>query len=313
MTDEHLNFSVNTETAGRRLDLVVVAYAPHLSRSRAQALIEDGHIRVNGETVKQRHKLREGDTITVNEPSPIPSEVAAEEIPLTILFEDEHLLVLNKPPGMVVHPGAGNQSGTLVNALLHHCNELSGIGGVERPGIVHRLDKDTSGCLVVAKNDAAHRALSTQFAERETTTKRYLAIARGVPRVPRGKIDAPIVRHPVDRKKMAVAAPGKGRSAQTLYGVISTFQHATGLCALIECRLLTGRTHQIRVHLKHLGHPLAGDAVYGRGGDGFPRQMLHAWKLGFHHPVTGLPVEFCADIPPDFARLPLDFTQYEPV
>lgn len=306
-------FTVEAGDAGRRLDLFVVSVAPHLSRSRAQALVEEGHIRVNGEVVKPRHKLREGDTISIEEPPAVPSEVVAEEIPLTVLFEDEHLLVLNKPPGMVVHPGAGNPSGTLVNALLHHCTELSGIGGVERPGIVHRLDKDTSGCLVVAKTDAAHRNLSTQFAGRETTTKRYLAIARGVPRVPRGKIDAPIARHPVDRKKMAIAAPGKGRPAQTLYGVISTFQHPTGLCSLIECRLLTGRTHQIRVHLKHLGHPLAGDTVYGRGGDGFPRQMLHAWQLGFHHPATGQPVEFRADIPPDFARLPLDFAHYEPV
>lgn len=311
--DVRLNFSVGPDTAGQRLDLAVVALAPHLSRSRVQALVEDGHVRVNGEAVKPRHKLREGDTITLHEPPPIPSEVVAEEIPLTILFEDEHLLVLNKPSGLVVHPGAGNQSGTLVNALLHHCEELSGIGGVERPGIVHRLDKDTSGCLVVAKNDAAHRNLSAQFAGRETTTKRYLAIARGVPRVPRGQIDAPIARHPVDRKKMAIAAPGKGRPAQTLYGVVSTFQHPTGLCSLIECRLLTGRTHQIRVHLKHLGNPLAGDAVYGRAGDGFPRQMLHAWRLGFNHPITGQPVEFCAEIPPDFAQFPLDFTQYQPV
>lgn len=300
---------VPAEATGGRLDLFAVQAAPQLSRSRVQALIESGHIQVNGATVKPRHKLREGDEVSIVEPPPVSAEIQAEEIPLVILFEDEHLLVLNKPPGIVVHPGAGNSGGTLVNALLHHCDELSGIGGVERPGIVHRLDKDTSGCLVVAKNDLAHRELSRQFAGRETT-KRYLALAHGLPKIPRGLIDAPIARHPVDRKKMAVCAPGKGRSAQTRYGVIQVLDRLS----LIECRLLTGRTHQIRVHLKHLGHPLAGDQVYGRGGqDGFPRQMLHAWKLGFTHPATQQPVEFCADLPPDFATLGLDFSHYEPV
>ncbi|MEO7931642.1 MAG: RluA family pseudouridine synthase [Chthoniobacterales bacterium] len=304
--------TVSATHAGSRLDAVVAQIAPEFSRSRAKTLIEDGAILVNEEKVKPRHPVAAGDRIRIAEPPAIPSEVAAEDIPLTILFEDADLIVLNKPPGLVVHPGAGNESGTLVNALLHHCDSLSGIGGVERPGIVHRLDKDTSGCLVVAKNDIAHRALSEQFAQRETT-KRYLAIVHGMPKKLRGLIDAPISRHPVDRKKMAVVAEEKGRASQTLYGVISPLPPPLGRLTLVECRLLTGRTHQIRVHMKHLGHPLAGDAVYGRAGDGFPRQMLHSWKLGFTHPTSNRLMEFCADLPPDFANLSLDFSSYDPV
>lgn len=297
---------------GLRLDAAVAQLAPEFSRSRAKALIEDGAILLNNLVVKPRQVVAAGDIIRIAEPTATPSEVVAENIPLTILFEDSDLIVLNKPPGIVVHPGAGNETGTLVNALLHHCENLSGIGGVERPGIVHRLDKDTSGCLVVAKNDASHRALSEQFAQRETT-KRYLAIVHGFPKKTRGLIDAAISRHPVDRKKMAVVSEEKGRASQTLYGVIAPLPPPHERTTLVECRLLTGRTHQIRVHMKHLGHPLAGDAVYGRANDGFPRQMLHSWKLGFSHPSSSELMEFCADLPPDFAHLGLDFSHYDPI
>ncbi len=304
--------TVAGDHVGERLDAVVAQLSPELSRSRAKSLIESGAILLNGIAVKPRHPVAAGDVIRIEEPPAAPSEVAPENIPLSVLYEDADLIVLNKPPGIVVHPGAGNESGTLVNALLHHCVSLSGIGGVERPGIVHRLDKDTSGCLVVAKHDLAHRDLSEQFARRETT-KRYLAIVRGLPKIPRGLIDAPIARHPVDRKKMAVVPETKGRSSQTLYAVIHPLAPPHTRQTLIECRLLTGRTHQIRVHLQHLGHPLAGDPVYGRGGDGFPRQMLHSWKLGLTHPTSRKAMEFCADLPPDFAILGLDFSTYDPV
>jgi 23S rRNA pseudouridine1911/1915/1917 synthase len=308
-------FLVGESQAGQRLDAVVAQLSPEFSRSRAKVLIESGAILVNAKMVKPRYPVALGDTIQIEEPPAMPSEVVAEDIPLTILYEDSDLIVLNKPPGIVVHPGAGNESGTLVNALLHHCEHLSGIGGVERPGIVHRLDKDTSGCLVVAKHDLAHRALSEQFALRETS-KRYLAIVQGMPKAPRGLIDAAIARHPVDRKKMTVLlAPheARGRASQTLYGVIAPLSAPRERYTLVECRLLTGRTHQIRVHLKHLGHALAGDVVYGRSGDGFPRQMLHSWKLGFRHPTTQQTMEFCAALPPDFATLDLDFSHYDPV
>lgn len=297
---------------GLRLDAVVAQIAPEFSRSRAKTLIEGGSILLNENKVKPRHTVAVGDMIQIAEPAPTPSEVGAEDIPLVILYEDADLIVLNKPAGIVVHPGAGNESGTLVNALLHHCDSLSGIGGVERPGIVHRLDKDTSGCLVVAKHDVAHRALSEQFAQRETT-KRYLAIVQGMPKILRSQVDAAIARHPVDRKKMAVVSHEKGRSSQTLYGVIGPLPIPLERYTLVECRLLTGRTHQIRVHMKHLGHPLAGDTVYGRSGDGFSRQMLHSWKLGFTHPSTQKLMEFCADLPPDFATLHLDFSSYDPI
>ena len=303
---------VTATHAGLRLDAVVALVAPQFSRSRAKTLIEEGAIQLNGISVKPRHTVVAGDIVSIAENPAVPSEVVAEDIPLVVLHEDEDLIVLNKPPGMVIHPGAGNSSGTLVNALLYHCKNLSGIGGIERPGIVHRLDKDTSGCLVAAKNDVTHRALSEQFALRETS-KRYLAIVHGMPKIQRGLVDAPISRHPVDRKKMAVVPAEKGRSSQTLYGVISPLQPPNERCTFLECRLLTGRTHQIRVHMKHLGHPLAGDAVYGRSGDGFPRQMLHSWKLGITHPSSNRFMEFCADLPPDFATLNLDFSNYDPV
>jgi 23S rRNA pseudouridine1911/1915/1917 synthase len=288
-------YFVPAESADSRLDHYLAAELPQLSRSRIQALIKDGHIRVEGKQVKPGEKVRLGQHVTVEEPEPTPvANAAPEEIPLDILFEDDDLVVLNKAPGIVVHPAAGNPSGTLVNALLHHCKSLSGIGGELRPGIVHRLDKETSGCLVVAKNDAAHQALSKQFAEREVL-KIYLALAAGAFSKKSGVIETSIGRHPVHRKKMAVVTEGRGRNAVTDYRVLRELPGAS----LVKCTLHTGRTHQIRVHLKHLGHPLLGDELYGKRG-AYPRQMLHAWKLGFKHPRTGEWLQFQAAIPADF-------------
>jgi 23S rRNA pseudouridine1911/1915/1917 synthase len=238
--------------------------------------------------------VRAGDAISLHEPEATPSTTAAEEIALDVLFEDEDLIVINKPAGLVVHPAAGNWQGTLVNALLHHCTNLSGIGGEQRPGIVHRLDKETSGCLVAAKNDFAHQNLAQQFAGREVT-KIYLALASGRFAQATGEIEAAIARHPIHRKKMTVVESTRGRAARTSYRVLQELLAGT----LVECTLHTGRTHQIRVHLKHIGHPLLGDEVYGRRGD-FQRQMLHAWKLGFSHPRSGEWREFEAPVPADF-------------
>ncbi|MGV3530890.1 MAG: RluA family pseudouridine synthase [Chthoniobacteraceae bacterium] len=287
-------FQIDGSSAGKRLDHFLAAAVPQFTRSRLQNLTRDGHIRVNGEVAKPGVKLRLGDHITIQEPPTRPAEAQAEEIPLEVLFEDDDLIVINKAPGMVVHPAAGNWDGTIVNALLHHCRTLSGIGGEERPGIVHRLDKDTSGCLVAAKSDLAHQKLIRQFAGREIT-KIYLAIADGRFSQSSGSIHAPIGRHPIHRKKMAGVAEGKGRAAHTDWRVLQELPKGT----LVECTLHTGRTHQIRVHLKHLGHPLLGDEVYGRKA-GFPRQMLHAWQLGFTHPRTGTPLHLVAPIPQDF-------------
>ena len=287
--------SFRVEQSGMRLDHFMAEMVPRLSRSRLQALIKDGHILLNGAVSRASHTLRVGDTITFDEPPVIPANASeAEDIALDVLYEDEDVIVINKPPGLVVHPAVGNMTGTVVNALLHHCDELSGIGGVERPGIVHRLDKETSGCLVAAKNDAAHQALTEQFAGREVT-KIYLAIAAG--KFPRrdGIVDAPIGRHRVHRQKMAVVREGEGREARTGWRVLAELPAGT----LVECTLYTGRTHQIRVHLKHLGHPLLGDTVYGKPA-AFARQMLHAWKLGFTHPRTGKRIDCVAPVPEDF-------------
>jgi 23S rRNA pseudouridine1911/1915/1917 synthase len=223
----------------------------------------------------------------------IASENLPEDIALEILFEDDDLIVINKPAGLVVHPAPGHAGGTLVNALLHHCTSLSGIGGVERPGIVHRLDKETSGCLVAAKNDAAHQSLTEQFAGREVR-KIYLAICAGILKKKKGTINVPLGRHPVHRQKMGIRVRD-GREAVTDWLVLAALPCGT----LVRCTLHTGRTHQIRVHMKHLGHPVVGDEVYGKRA-GFARQLLHAWKLGFSHPGTGIPLDFTAPIPPDF-------------
>ena len=287
-------FHAEPEDAGARLDQFLAARAATLSRARIQDLIKAGHVTLNGRPTKASARLRAGDALALTEPPPVPTSTLAEDLALEVLFEDDDLIVLNKPAGMVVHPAAGNWQGTVVNALLHHCPTLSGIGGEQRPGIVHRLDKEPSGCLVAAKNDVAHQSLSKQFAGREIT-KIYLAIAAGKFRHASGVIEGAIGRHPVQRKKMTVLEDGRGRASKTSYRVLAELPAGT----LVECTLHTGRTHQIRVHLRHLGHPLLGDEVYGRRA-GFARQMLHAWRLGFTHPRTGERLNFQSPIPADF-------------
>jgi 23S rRNA pseudouridine1911/1915/1917 synthase len=297
-------FTVEASRPGERLDAYLREVFPVVSRGTIQRLIEQGHIRVNGKTVKPAHQPRAGEQIEVHWPEARPAEAQPEEIPLDILYEDKDLLVLNKPPGLVVHPAAGHEEHTLVNALLHHCaGELSGIGGVARPGIVHRLDKETSGCLVVAKNDKAHIGLAEQFAGR-TLEKIYHAIVCGEVRRESGEVRAAIARHPTHRKRMAVTE-GNGREAWTSYRVLERLRGAT----LMEAILHTGRTHQIRVHFQHISHPVVGDATYGAKpnarlteatGYTAPRQMLHAHKLTILHPVKARKLTFEAPWPADF-------------
>ena len=287
-----------------RLDKFLSEKLPAHSRGEFQRLIEAGDILINGRPAKITHHPRAGESIEIHWPETQPAEALPEEIPLHVLFEDADLLVLNKPPGLVVHPAAGHATGTLVNALLHHCaGQLSGIGGVARPGIVHRLDKDTSGCLVVAKNDAAHLALSAQFAARKVE-KVYHAIVCGKLAKNEGAINASIARHAVQRKKMSVVTRG-GREALTTYRVLEPLAGAM----LVEARIHTGRTHQIRVHFQHLGHPLVGDVTYGprpnqRLAESVhckaSRQMLHARRLVFVHPRTTKPIAVEAPWPEDF-------------
>ncbi|MEQ1858633.1 MAG: RluA family pseudouridine synthase [Chthoniobacteraceae bacterium] len=285
---------LRVEIRGGRLDQFLAGQIPTLSRARIQALLKSGHITLNGQPARPASKLTAGDEICVVEPPPVPADVSAEDIPLAVLFEDDDLIVIDKPAGLVVHPAVGNRAGTLVNALLHHCRELSGIGGVERPGIVHRLDKETSGCLVAAKNDIAHRSLVEQFAGREVS-KTYLALASGRFRWKSGDINEPIGRHRANRQKMDVTE--RGKPAHTGWRVLLELDCGT----LVACTLHTGRTHQIRVHLQHLGHPVLGDETYGKRA-GFTRQMLHAWRLGFTHPRTGAQMNFQSPIPPDFIK-----------
>jgi len=305
----HFTLTVPAEDEGLRLDRFLAAAGRGWSRSQVARWIEAGLVSRNGAPTKPSHLVHPGDRIEVTVPAPTPSDLQPQEIPLDVLYEDGHLIAINKPPGLVIHPAAGNPDGTLVNALLAHCRDLSGVGGVERPGIVHRLDKDTSGVLVAAKTDAAHRALSLAFRWR-TTEKRYLAVVYGAPKTDEGVVDAPIARHPSERKRMAVV-PG-GRAARTLWFVRERFAGA----ALVECRPVTGRTHQIRVHLAHAGHALIGDALYAgrqwrsiadqqlaaRCRD-FPRQALHAWRLTIQHPATGAPITFEAPLPADLEDL----------
>jgi 23S rRNA pseudouridine1911/1915/1917 synthase len=271
---------------------------PRASRARWQRAIAAGHVTVNGAPARADSALQAGDLVVYRLPeTPAPAHLAPEDTALDIIYEDEHLVCLNKPPGLVVHPGAGHREGTLVNALLHHCRNLSGRDPA-RPGIVHRLDKDTSGCILVAKTDAAHEALARQFAAR-TAAKTYLAVVRGIPRATQGAVNKPIARHPVHRQRMTISDRPEARAAETAWRVLVR----EGRLALLECRPRTGRTHQIRVHLKHLGHPIAGDRVYGGGAD-FPRQLLHAWKISVTHPATGQPLAFSAPVPPDFPLVP---------
>jgi 23S rRNA pseudouridine1911/1915/1917 synthase len=307
--------TIALEDDGARLDRALQRQLPELSRTRIKQLILDG--RVAFAAAPQRDPAQRaiaGAEIAVILPEPEDMSIAAQDIPLDIRFEDEHLIVIDKPAGLVVHPAPGNPEGTLVNALLAHCGDsLAGVGGVRRPGIVHRLDKDTSGLLVVAKTDAAHHALSRDFAAR-SIERAYAALVWGVPMPPAGEIAGNIGRSPVNRKKMAVVDDARGKAAITRYRVERRFGDAA---ALVECRLLTGRTHQIRVHLAHIGHALIGDPVYGsRGGRGiaragpagvevarFPRQALHARLLGFVHPATGEQLRFESPVPTDMTVL----------
>ena len=285
---------------GTRLDQYLAAQLPELSRARIQALIKDGEITVNGKACKAKTPVERNMRIEVSIPEPEPAEAQPQDIPLSVLFEDSHVIVIDKESGMVVHPAAGNPDGTLVNAVLFHCGDLSGIGGVERPGIVHRLDKDTSGCIVVAKNDQAHLSLTTQFAERDTG-KIYLAVVQGCPKERKGTVFTNIGRHPVNRLKMAVVNPGSGKPAITDWEVLH-YDAATD-SSLVMCTLHTGRTHQIRVHMLHLGHPLIGDPIYAhpqrqkaRPG----RLMLHAWRLAFNHPADGRRIAIQSPIPAEY-------------
>ncbi|MBV8938501.1 MAG: RluA family pseudouridine synthase [Alphaproteobacteria bacterium] len=297
---------------GERLDKALAALLPEFSRARLQSLIALSQVTLDtprgAKPVRDAAaKVKPGEIYTLVIPPAAPSRVEAQSITLDVVFEDAHLLVINKPAGMTVHPAPGSPDKTLVNALLAHCGDtLSGIGGVARPGIVHRIDKDTSGLLAVAKHDAAHAGLSAQLASR-TLKRNYLALVWGTPKASEGAITGNIGRHPKHRQKMTVLQSG-GRHAVTHYKVLRRF--AEGV-SLVECRLETGRTHQIRVHMQHLGHPLVGDPVYGKKSlaglhpvvTGFPRQALHAWKLSFIHPVTQAPMAFEAPLPPDMQRL----------
>ena len=290
-----IQFVVSAKDAKLRLDQFLAKRLPERSRSRLQQLIRSGFVRLNEQTTRPRQIVRSGDKVDLIEPPLEKVETRPEPIPLNVLFEDDDLVVVNKPAGLTIHPGAGHREHTLVNALLSHCTTLSGIAGKERPGIVHRLDKETSGCVVVAKNDIAHRGLSKQFAAR-TVEKIYLALVAGRLRKPIGVIQEKIGRHPVHRQRMSVASK-RGRPAKTEYRVIRSSDQAS----IVECRLHSGRTHQIRVHLHHLGHPVLGDKLYApRFAKDFPRQMLHAWKLGFRHPRTGDWKIFEAPLPEDF-------------
>jgi 23S rRNA pseudouridine1911/1915/1917 synthase len=305
MSDRTENFIIEQSLPGGRLDLFLRDRYPAVSRGALQRLIELGHIRVNGQMVKPTHTPRAGEQVEVYWPEARASEAQPEDIPLDILFEDKSLLVINKPPGLVVHPATGHEEHTLVNALLHHCGDsLSGIGGVARPGIVHRLDKETSGCLVVAKNDEAHLALARQFEER-TVEKLYDAIVLGELERDTGEIRASIARHPSHRKRMAVRDNSESRFAHSSYRVVERLIHATH----VEVAIHTGRTHQIRVHFQFISHPVVGDTTYGAKANrrftdvtGYeaPRVLLHAHKLSFVHPGTGKKMKFIAPLPEDF-------------
>jgi 23S rRNA pseudouridine1911/1915/1917 synthase len=288
------------EKAEARLDLWLTEAEPEHSRSRWQSLIKEGRVTVNGAPCKANRKMHAGDRVAWSVPEATPAEPQAEDISLNVLYEDKHMIVINKPAGLVVHPAVGNETGTLVNALLHHCKDLTGIGGEIRPGIVHRLDKDTSGVMVIAKNEASMAELSRQFKEREIS-KDYLTIVWGVPYGKRGTIETTIGRHPVHRKKMA-ANVRNGREAVSHFEVIE----ALGEAALVRVKIETGRTHQIRVHMAHIKHPVLGDTVYGRGRASAikaGRQMLHAARLALNHPKTGKPMTFEAPLPDDMQEL----------
>jgi 23S rRNA pseudouridine1911/1915/1917 synthase len=308
-TPGHDRLVTGDEAAGERLDRWLAMRLPGESRARLQALVGSGAVHLDGRSARSSMRLKPMQVVEIDWPEPQPATPRPEDLPLAIVHEDPSLLVVDKPAGLVVHPGAGRLSGTLVNALLYHVKDLSGVGGVLRPGIVHRLDRGTSGLLVVAKNDVAHRALSRQFAER-TVEKEYVALVLGTPRPSEGIIDAAIGRHPVERKRMSVRREG-GRAARSSYRVVETLDGAS----LLRVRIHTGRTHQIRVHLASLGHPVAGDATYGgtrssgrqassrAALQSLSRPALHAARLSFLHPVTGARLVFESPLPPDLASV----------
>ncbi len=317
---ETLRRDITEDDAGGRLDKFLAAQCDDLSRARVQALIKDGQVLLDGQScTNASQKIKEGSVVEISIPPLVEADPEPENIPLDIIYEDADMLVINKQAGLVVHPGAGNWAGTLVNALLYHCGDtLSGIGGVIRPGIVHRLDKDTTGLMVVAKHDKAHQALSAQLADR-SLSRHYYALVWKVPTHKKGSIDAPIGRHPGQRQKMTVTAQNS-RDAVTHYVVQARYNDAA---ALVECKLETGRTHQVRVHMAHLGHPLIGDPAYGlqdNAGESllrksgyedtdfapiidFPRQALHAFKIGYIHPSTGKEMSFEIPLPDDMAKI----------
>ncbi|MBQ3136165.1 MAG: RluA family pseudouridine synthase [Clostridia bacterium] len=296
MVDAHI-FVVNEENSGERIDKIISQYCEGLSRSSAQKLIDDGHVTVNSLIVTKNYKVKANDRVAVVMPKPKELEIVAEDIPLDIRYEDDYLLVVNKSKGMVVHPAAGNYSGTLVNALMHYCKDsLSGINGVIRPGIVHRIDKDTSGLLIVAKNDFAHISLAEQI-KAHTFTREYQSVVYGKFKNAEGTVDAPIGRHSVDRKKMTVTVKNS-KNATTHYRVVKQYKDFTHLALRLE----TGRTHQIRVHMAYIGHPVAGDAVYGpkKVIDYLCGQCLHAGLIGFKHPRTKEYIEIQSELPDYF-------------
>ncbi|MBB6425474.1 RluA family pseudouridine synthase [Sphingopyxis sp. JAI128] len=308
--DEILTVTLADSVAALRLDRALAEALPGLSRERIKTLIKGGRVADAGGTILWDPSAKTGApaTIEVRVPVAAPAHNVAQDMGLVIAYEDEHLIVVDKPAGMVVHPAAGNLDGTMVNALLHHCaGQLSGIGGVARPGIVHRIDKDTSGLIVAAKHDKAHEGLAKQFAA-HSIDRRYLAIATGRPMPANGTVDAALGRSGTNRKKMAVVAEGRGKHAITHYRTVEPLKGAT----LVECRLETGRTHQVRVHMAHIGHPLVGDPVYGRQrkplsdvlrNRNFVRQALHAAHLGFIHPVTGNEIALDSELPADMREL----------
>ncbi|MCA1991322.1 MAG: RluA family pseudouridine synthase [Coleofasciculus sp. S288] len=295
--------NLQVEEKGERIDRYLSQHLPNLSRSRIQQLIEQGNVQVNGNVcTSKKATVQMGDRISLTIPDAQPLDLQPEEIPLEILYEDDHLIIINKSAGLVVHPAAGHESGTLVNALLAHCSNLAGIGGVQRPGIVHRLDKDTTGAIAIAKTDQAHQHLQAQL-KAKTARRQYLGVVYGSPSADSGTIDQPIGRHPVDRKKMAIVPVEKGgRPAVTHWQV----KERLGNYTLIHFQLETGRTHQIRVHSAYMGHPIVGDPVYSSGrsvGVNLQGQALHAWKLSLQHPLSGEWIQVTAPLPKTFTTL----------
>lgn len=306
-----ITFSADPEDIDTRIDLYLASNIKELTRSRIQSLIKEENVKVNNTPVKTSYRLKAGDEIALSIPPSSPYLLNPEPLDLSIIYEDSSIIVLDKPPGLVIHPSPGHESGTLVHGLLHHCDDLSGIGGVLRPGIVHRLDKDTSGLLVVAKNDNAHNFLSSQF-KNSKVNKKYIALVHGIPKNSKGTIDLPISRHPVKRKEMAVSTTSKGKNALTIWKINETL---VDKFALLSVTIKTGRTHQIRVHMSHIGHPVVGDPVYGFKNawwrkntcyskeilSSINRQMLHSEYLGFLHPDTKEYIEFKSLIPQDMS------------